>query len=609
MQVVFSQRAPKTSRVSTRALVLQSFNFDLNGELTGISSHFKSYPSITMWLINTRTLELEEFVGADIPAYAILSHTWETGEVTFHDAKAKLLGKQTSQGARKVAKACEVAAEHGLAYAWVDTCCIDKSSSAELTEAINSMFQWYRLSQICLVYLSDLKAVELDHAMYTSRWFKRGWTLQELIAPSRLMFYDQDWKKRGTKEDLASLLSKITRIDIGILLDPSRMYTVPVGKRMSWAADRQTTRLEDRAYSLLGIFDINMPLIYGEGPKAFTRLQEEIIRRSNDVSIFCWRTQENTRWRGILASSPDDFRCAADTEDDVALKNGPEYTLTNKGLRIELDLASAGPNLYLMALYCTDYFKDEWECIYLTAIGKDSYARARPQELVCKARKGLSWVRKQSQYLTEEMDSEMSSITLRHALDRSFTFDGLLHTRLGYQLGGTHPERLWHHDHAAFLHVGYKPFVGCHVLKPNPRRFASAVILAFGVTNEGRSWLCFVERHTICPWSPSQRVLNRAECLNTPVKWSREVRSSIVGSIGQYGIFRDQKEDMLAATWATDSTFLTATLAEEVRDGCTTYVIKLRDKIIVSSEDSQEQNTGGPKDGDRKSWLMRAIGL
>ncbi|KAK3502834.1 heterokaryon incompatibility protein-domain-containing protein [Neurospora crassa] len=369
MQVVFSQRAPKTCRVSTRALVLQSFDFDRNGELTGISSHFKPYPSITMWLINTRTLELEEFVGADIPAYAILSHTWETGEVTFHDAKAKLLGKQTSQGARKVAKACEVAAEHGLAYAWVDTCCIDKSSSAELTEAINSMFQWYRLSQICLVYLSDLKAVELDHAMYMSRWFKRGWTLQELIAPPRLIFYDQDWKKRGTKEDLASLLSKITRIDIGILLDPSRVYTVPVGKRMSWAADRQTTRLEDRAYSLLGIFDINMPLIYGEGPKAFTRLQEEIIRRSNDVSIFCWRTQENTRWRGILASSPDEFKCAADTEDDMTLKNGPEYTLTNKGLRTELDLASAGPNLYLMALYCTDYFKDEWECIYLTAIG------------------------------------------------------------------------------------------------------------------------------------------------------------------------------------------------------------------------------------------------
>ena len=164
-------------------------------------------------------------------------------------------------------------------------------------------------------------------------------------------------------------------------------------------------------------------------------------------------------------------------------------------------------------------------------------------------------------------------------------------------------------SHAAFLHVGYKPFVGCHVLKPDPRRFASAVILAFGVTNEGRSWLCFVKRHTTCPWSPLQRVLSRAECLNTPVNWSREVRSSIVGSIGQYGIFRDQKEDMLAATWATDFKYLTATLVEEVRDGCTTYVIKLREQIIVSSEDSQEQNTSGSKDGDRKSWLMRAIGL
>ncbi|KAJ4390368.1 hypothetical protein N0V85_007291 [Neurospora sp. IMI 360204] len=304
-----------------------------------------------MWLINTRTLELEDFVGTDIPKYAILSHTWENAEVTFHDARAKLLEKQTSQGARKVAKACQVAAEHGLAYAWVDTCCIDKSSSAELTEAINSMFQWYRSSHICLVYLSDLKADEFDQAMYTCRWFKRGWTLQELIAPTRLMFYDQDWKERGTKEDLASLLSKITRIDIGILLDPSKVHTIPVGKKMSWAADRQTTRMEDRAYSLLGIFDINMPLIYGEGSKAFTRLQEEIIRRSNDVSIFYWRTWEDLRWRGMLAISPDEFKCAATIKNSVTLRNGPEYSLTNKGLRIDLDLAAAGPNIYLMALY------------------------------------------------------------------------------------------------------------------------------------------------------------------------------------------------------------------------------------------------------------------
>ncbi|CCC07022.1 hypothetical protein SMACR_01045 [Sordaria macrospora] len=113
-----------------------------------------------MWLINTSTLELEEFIGSDIPSYAILSHTWEDGEVTFHDAKAKLLEKQNSQGARKVAKACELAAQQGLAYAWVDTCCIDKSSSAELTEAINSMFQWYRSSNICLVYLSDFEPHE-----------------------------------------------------------------------------------------------------------------------------------------------------------------------------------------------------------------------------------------------------------------------------------------------------------------------------------------------------------------------------------------------------------------------------------------------------------------
>ncbi|KAK3400346.1 heterokaryon incompatibility protein-domain-containing protein [Sordaria brevicollis] len=325
-----------------------------------------------MRLINTRTLELEEFVGSNIPKYAILSHTWENGEITFQDIQAKPLKNLVPQGALKVIKACKVAAQYGLDYAWVDTCCIDKSSSAELTEAINSMFQWYKLSTICLAYLSDLKVDELiQDGMPKCRWFKRGWTLQELIAPTRIMFYDQGWNERGSKKELSSLLVKITRIDLDILLDPSKIYTIPVGKRMSWAADRQTTRIEDRAYSLLGIFDINMPLIYGEGSKAFTRLQEEIVRRTNDVSIFAWQSRDSSIWRGIFANTPDEFELLSGLQDGLTLRDGSEFFLTNKGLRIDLELASFEANVYLWPLYCTNNVQDEWQCIYLIAVGKD----------------------------------------------------------------------------------------------------------------------------------------------------------------------------------------------------------------------------------------------
>jgi hypothetical protein len=227
-------------------------------------------------------LSLTEFYGNQIPPYAILSHTWGPNgqEVTFKDI-IDAIGKDKT-GYIKLQFCADQATRDGLHYFWVDTCCIDKSSSAELTESINSMFRWYREAAKCYVYLSDVSARESDReaAFRRSRWFTRGWTLQELIAPVSLEFYSSEGTLLGDRIATEGQVHEITGISIQALQgNPLSNFTV--AERMSWAAKRQTTRKEDEAYSLLGIFDIHIPLIYGEGENAFFRLQEEIEKHSD----------------------------------------------------------------------------------------------------------------------------------------------------------------------------------------------------------------------------------------------------------------------------------------------------------------------------------------
>ncbi|KUJ17277.1 HET-domain-containing protein [Mollisia scopiformis] len=245
-----------------------------------------------MRLLNARTRKLREFMGDDTPPYAILSHTWGRDEVTFQDLNLAGSG-QDKLGYEKIRKCCEQAIQDGLYWAWVDTCCIDKTSSAELSEAINSMFRWYQKAQVCYVYLSDVSGCNppQEEELAQSRWFTRSWTLQELIAPRFVLFYSRIWEHIGTKEQLADIISSITTIDEEDLCGTS-LELVSVAKKMSWAAKRKATRLEDTAYSLLGLFDVNMPLLYGEGQKAFIRLQEEILKSSYDHSLFAWRLDE-----------------------------------------------------------------------------------------------------------------------------------------------------------------------------------------------------------------------------------------------------------------------------------------------------------------------------
>ncbi len=194
----------------------------------------------------------------------------------------------------KIRRACTVARLDQFSQLWVDTSCIDKTSSTELSEAINSMFAWYRDAAVCYVYLADVPRSgdprRPGSAFRHSRWFTRGWTLQELIAPQVVVFLSREWEVIGTKESLADLVEDITGIDRDVLMNRKSHNDVSVAARMSWAAERITTRIEDQAYCLLGIFGIVMTPIYGEGDHAFRRLQEEILRQIPDDSIFAWES-------------------------------------------------------------------------------------------------------------------------------------------------------------------------------------------------------------------------------------------------------------------------------------------------------------------------------
>ncbi|ETS87132.1 hypothetical protein PFICI_00960 [Pestalotiopsis fici W106-1] len=260
-----------------------------------------------MRLINVESFIIEEFTH-DFPPYVILSHTWQDGEVSyqeFHTAEAR-----QKAGFQKIARFCLLVNRMHYEYAWVDTCCIDKTSSTELSEAINSMFRWYQNADLCIAYLCDVTWVEEEQVWpqwNASRWFTRGWTLQELLAPPSVLLYNSDWQCLGDRTSFSTWIQAITGINERYLVDGeddlggnhptnndksrrrlSRIRDSTIAEKMSWAARRQTTREEDIAYSLLGLCNVSMPLLYGEGSYAFIRLQEEIIRRNFDWTLLAW---------------------------------------------------------------------------------------------------------------------------------------------------------------------------------------------------------------------------------------------------------------------------------------------------------------------------------
>ncbi|KAI1803237.1 HET-domain-containing protein [Daldinia bambusicola] len=343
----------------------------------------------------TGTLKLVEKRPDELLRYAILSHTWEDDEITFDDiesgeagyASAKTAAAHTSLS--KILGACTQAANDGYEYIWIDSCCIDKRSSSELSEAINSMFAWYRDADICYAFLlkapNDLATPEAKAEFETNRWFTRGWTLQELLAPKHVIFFSGDWVPIGEKKLLCLLLAKITRIDYKILLGDEPLDSTSVARRMTWAAQRVTKRPEDRAYSLMGIFSVNMPMLYGEGGEnAFLRLQGEIMKQSDDESLFAWvnqHSQPDAR-HGLLAADPSCFLNSIDMIPYQDWEPREPYTLTNRGLKIDLHLTALGKDKYVAALDCPvppDYKDSTFLAIYLEKLSEhdNQYARIR----------------------------------------------------------------------------------------------------------------------------------------------------------------------------------------------------------------------------------------
>jgi hypothetical protein len=325
-------------------------------------------------------LALRVFSGTDIPSYAILSHRWTDDEVLF-----KNIENDTSvdrAGYPKLRGAIRQAREDGFAYLWDDTCCIDKSSSAELSEAINSMWVWYRDAAICYAYLCDVPSTsedaDFEPQVGSSGWFTRGWTLQELIAPKSVIFYNKTWSFIGTRKTLHQIISETTGIDTDYLNHARPLSTASIAKRMSWAAHRQTTRLEDVAYCLMGLFSVNMAMLYGEGSRAFQRLQEEILRISDDESIFAWinKHAKSDELHGLLADSPLQFQDSGGIGPRRSQHTEKKaWQTTNMGLNIQRSLVSGQ-----MPLLCGYRGQAGYLSVATTPVG-DQYARCNLAEM------------------------------------------------------------------------------------------------------------------------------------------------------------------------------------------------------------------------------------
>ncbi|KAK4912316.1 hypothetical protein LTR49_019224 [Elasticomyces elasticus] len=309
-------------------------------------------------------LELIEKYGKEIPDYAILSHTWDGDEVLFADIQNHTAHHRKAY--RKITAAFDQARKDGYGFIWIDT----------LSEAINSMYTWYMRSKKCYAFLADVSDADLkafDSQFRKSRWFRRGWTLQELLAPTDLEFFSRDWEPLGDRIKLQTLISEACTIGLDYVTGYRPIQQASVAARMSWAATRETTREEDAAYCLMGLFAVNMPMLYGEGgERAFIRLQEAIMNHSEKSE------QDMGKRHGLLADSPRAFaQCGSIIPWDNTKDEAP-YDMTNRGLGITLPLVWLTSDTCVAALECHQHFQDDrYLGIYLRklATGGNQFAR------------------------------------------------------------------------------------------------------------------------------------------------------------------------------------------------------------------------------------------
>lgn len=234
------------------------------------------------------------------------------------------------------------------------------------------MFNWYSTSKICFAFLEDVSIESVEEELPKARWFTRGWTLQELLAPSYIIFFDSEWRRIGIKSTDAQTeqnhdlhfmhqISNITGIQVKSLMLPKSLFHESIACRMSWAAKGPITRIEDIAYCLMGIFRVNMPLLYVEGINAFRRLQEEILKTSNDHSILIWGALRGTDWnrRSCFATSPKYFEDHGDIVPFGKFHAIDTLTLTNKGLEVKLTILKInGDSIAILPCHIEDDLTD-----------------------------------------------------------------------------------------------------------------------------------------------------------------------------------------------------------------------------------------------------------
>ena len=529
-----------------------------------------------MRLINCRTFVFEEFENPKEVKYAILSHTWEKGEEVQYDEfqSRKGMGKR---GWEKINKTCQRALDDGLDFVWVDTCCIDKRSSAELTEAINSMFPWYRGSVICYVYLADYDITDPNADISQSRWFTRGWTLQELIAPAQVQFYDKSWNLIGIKDALSQQLSQITGIGQEILLASTGrnleelLDQLPIARKMSWAATRETTRIEDVAYCLLGIFGVNIPLLYGEGKRAFIRLQEEIVKNSNDLSLLAWVSSKDDdisinvdSYCGVFAQHPRDFKASGNLALLKDVKFTPDFTMTNKGLKIQTLLEyDLWYDVHAMQINCHDILSSSKRVgIFLKHQGANVFARARPDIFAIE-----EGSRYQSQNKVFFLSKSISS-TLAFSLKTLHRYSFRVHNIQlpHWECVTIEPKALWDGCHRSFITAGLQDFVGYIKYAPHDVSPANLHVLfgyGYGYGYRSNPWVTIhYDPHYI-----------RNLC--------REVEMGNWGEVAAYANLNHNRAIRFERSGQLEE--ISIKLAEEIQGGEPVYLIAVESSLVFSS--------------------------
>lgn len=336
----------KLANIPHRLIDTHSGILYTSDDLEGIFKESEEYQRLSENLLSTSVSKLQRKVNGFF-RYAMLSHKWASAkdEPQYWQIKGSVYEMNAPREIRKLQQFCTTSKREGYRWAWSDTCCIDKTNNAELQESIISMFSWYKESAITIVYLADVSDIS---QLKDSQWFKRGWTLQELLAPQFIKFYKQDWQPlidsdRNHKDELLTILHDITHIDI----DNLKLFQPGVDnvkKRLSWVGTRTTKKIEDIAYCLMGIFGIHMPVMYGEKHNAFVRLQKEIMALTDDLSLFDWLGESSTL-HSYFAAHPRCFMTPSYDARQDSTSPKFEFRLLKTSKRITSGLSSSALKL------------------------------------------------------------------------------------------------------------------------------------------------------------------------------------------------------------------------------------------------------------------------